>query len=313
MKSMWFLFAGLALTYSSARGTTEADETSTSYGAHSDAGDKPHAVDAGKPQPSGTEHPDDASSSTRDGGPETKPDAGTKVLVDAGLAPKACASAGTELCENFESGTLNTQQWQIENAGNLVIDDLQVHGGKNALHVKLKPGSSTKASLTHALTFPGQSERFYLRAFVYFSPELPIRRPNSSVHQAILEVKGNAIVNELGTEGNNNQTGAAASSRLVGNFRCCGAEIVKKTREPVPVNRWICFEMLSDGSSSKSTRQVWIDDIERPELSDAQPSVPKPNWSAVSIGVRQYHAIDLLSHVWFDDIRISSRRIGCAL
>jgi hypothetical protein len=77
------------------------------------------------------------------------------------------------------------------------------------------------------------------------------------------------------------------------------------------MNRWMCVEMLSDGGGSKSARQVWIDDVERPELSDIQPSVPRPNWSAVTIGVRQYHPIELLSDVWFDDIRISSRRIGC--
>jgi hypothetical protein len=31
----------------------------------------------------------------------------------------------------------------------------------------------------------------------------------------------------------------------------------------------------------------------------------------MSIGVWQYHVTPVLSDVWFDDIRVSSARIGC--
>ena len=52
--------------------------------------------------------------------------------------------------------------------------------------------------------------------------------------------------------------------------------------------------------------------MEVTELRDTRsaPS-PAPLFDQVTIGLQQYHDIDVLSDIWIDDIRVSSQPIGC--
>jgi hypothetical protein len=37
-----------------------------------------------------------------------------------------------------------------------------------------------------------------------------------------------------------------------------------------------------------------------------------PKFDGVTFGIVEYHPIPTLSDMWIDDIRVSSKRIGCA-
>jgi len=79
-------------------------------------------------------------------------------------------------------------------------------------------------------------------------------------------------------------------------------------------------EIFEDGSDPKTEiRQVWVDDMELTELktdsakaAGGQSNHLPPKWASVSFGIWEYHPIPVLSDMWIDDIRVSSKKIGCA-
>ena len=52
-------------------------------------------------------------------------------------------------------------------------------------------------------------------------------------------------------------------------------------------------------------------DVELPEQKNDFSDRKPPAFSAVSIGVLQYHPTPILTDVWFDDVRVSATRVGC--
>jgi hypothetical protein len=42
-----------------------------------------------------------------------------------------------------------------------------------------------------------------------------------------------------------------------------------------------------------------------------QPNHLPPKFDMVSLGVWEYHPIPTLSDIWIDDVRVSSKKIGC--
>jgi len=240
------------------------------------------------------------------------------VLSDAG--PTNCVTAGTELCEDFESGQLDLQKWKINKptaAASITVDGTHVHGGKFALHVQLAAGQSNTAMIADAVTFPAASNTFYTRAFFYLSPDLPADN-NGGFHMAYLLATGN---NDLGfVEAG---LGSAGNKQYLGYSEYYGAGPNKHEHGPtftefgprsdlqvVPM-QWLCLELMQGGDATTTMRRVWVNGSELPEqksnFSDRKP----PSFDLVSIGVLQYHATPLLSDVWVDDIRVSKSPVGC--
>src|SRR6201999_3859722 len=109
---------------------------------------------------------------------------------DAGMD---CVTAGTELCEDFESGDIDARKWQKPMPSGMVtvtVDTAHAHGGRYALHVHGVAGQINNGTLTEAVTFPAKNNSFYARIVAYFYPDLPAM-PGGDFHTGIIVGRGN--------------------------------------------------------------------------------------------------------------------------
>ncbi|HEY2903436.1 MAG TPA: hypothetical protein VGL59_22820, partial [Polyangia bacterium] len=121
--------------------------------------------------------------------------AGVDAASD-GAPSAACVTMGSEFCDDFESGMLDTQKWkQDKTSGSAItVDGMHVHSGKFAAHIKVVVGQQSTAMITEAVSFPATPNLFYARMFVYFSPDLPVAQ-NGDYHTGFVIGNGN---NNLG-------------------------------------------------------------------------------------------------------------------
>jgi hypothetical protein len=258
------------------------------------------------------------------GGAAGRADAGVDVAVDAPAetapdAAKPCATAGTELCEDFESGAIDPKIWGMHatTGTSLTVDGMHVHGGAHALHVKMVVGGQGTAQITDAVTFPAMNNTFYTRAYFYFSPDLPADMMGG-FHEAYLLATGNNTLGYveagLGSAGNKQYLGYSeyyGDGPDVHQHGPTFTEFGPDSSTMVVPQQWICLELMQGGDTTTTHRRVWVDGKELPEQVSDFSDRPPPTFALMSIGVLQYHQTPLLSDVWVDDIRVSSARIGC--
>ena len=270
---------------------------------------------AGTNGAAGSASPDAATG--QDGGADVAADAPTEA--SAGDAAAACKTVGTELCEDFESGEINPQIWGMSKTSgtSLTVDQMHVHGGMYALHVKLTAGAQQTAQITDAVTFPAQSNTFYTRAYFYFSPDLPADMMGG-YHMAYLLATGNNdlgfVEAGLGSAGNKQYLGYSEYYSDGPNVHAHGpmfTEFGPDSPTMVVPKTWICLELMQGGDATTTHRQVWVNGTELPEQVSNYTDRKPPTFSLMSIGVLQYHQTPILTDVWIDDVRVSSARIGC--
>jgi hypothetical protein len=234
-------------------------------------------------------------------------------------AAGVCKTSGVELCDGFESGAVDPKVWTQRASGgaSLAVDGTHVHGGAFALHVKLVAGKQQTAQLADAVTFPAKSNTFYTRAWVYFDPDLPADNMGG-FHMAFLLATGN---NDLGfVEAG---LGSAGDKQWLGYSEYYGAgpdvhahgptftEFGPRSNLRIAPKTWTCLELMQGGDATTTHRRVWVNDVELTEQKNDYEGRKPPAFSAVSIGVLQYHPTPILTDVWFDDVRVSATRVGC--
>jgi hypothetical protein len=232
-----------------------------------------------------------------------------------------CVTAGTELCDGFETGSIDASIWgkNVTGGASVAVDTMHAHSGQYALHVKLVPGMQQTAEITDAVTFPAKNNTFYTRAFVYFSPDLPADMMGG-FHMAYLLATGNNTLGfvqaGLGSAGNKQYLGYSeyygngpGSTQHGPTFTEFGPD---SQTQVVPM-KWICLELMQGGNTTTTMRRVWVDGQELTEQVSNYSDRPPPTFGMMSIGVLQYHVTPILSDVWMDDVRVSSARIGCAV
>jgi hypothetical protein len=230
-----------------------------------------------------------------------------------------CRLQGLELCEDFESGALDPKVWGMHTTAgsSITVDQEHAHGGAYALHVKLVAGQANVAQITDAVTFPAKDNTFYTRAFIYVSPDLPADNAGG-FHMAYLLATGNNdlgyVEAGLGTAGNKQYVGYSEYYGAGPNVHAHGPsfyEFGPDSQTRLVPQQWICLELLQGGNATTTTRRVWINDKELPEQLSNYSGRKPPQFDMVSIGILQYHPTPILTDVWFDDIRVSSTKIGC--
>ncbi|HVR62558.1 MAG TPA: hypothetical protein VMU50_11690, partial [Polyangia bacterium] len=239
---------------------------------------------------------------------------GADAAPETGGADPTCVTMGAELCDDFESGQLDTQRWTMNKpsaSASITVDDLHAHGGKYAVHIKVVPNQQSTAMISEAVTFPAPSNSFYARMFVYFSPEIPVAA-GADFHTGFL----------FGTGKNDRGDVQAGLGMIASAKQWLGYSIFfggpklefgpwSKTR--IAANQWQCVELFENGSDPKTEiRQIWVDDVELTDLrSDSamsaggNPNHLPPKFAGVSFGLWEYHPIPTLSDMWIDDIRVS--------
>jgi hypothetical protein len=196
---------------------------------------------------------------------------------------------------------------------------VHAHGGDYAVHVKVVAGQQSTAMIGESVTFPATSNSFYSRMFVYFSPEIPVAA-SADYHTGFI----------IGT-GKNDRGDVQAGMGMIGSakqflgysifFADPKYEFGPWSKTLITPNQWLCVELFENGSDpTTEVRQVWVDDKELTDLrsnsamaaAGQHPNHLPPKFDTVWFGLWEYHPIPTLSDMWIDDVRVSSKKIGCA-
>ncbi|MFT3765979.1 MAG: hypothetical protein QM820_10745 [Minicystis sp.] len=225
------------------------------------------------------------------------------------------------LCEDFESGTLDTQTWQV--VGDMpVIDGVQAARGSKALHIT-KNGNGL-SYIREKKTFPAPNNTYYGRIFVYFD-KLPTAPGMSYAHWTFAAASGTGVTGEIRLSGQlqngKNFFGVGTDS---GNDPSGTGDWTNSDKDPsdsptaVPTSAWLCIEWMHKGDTSE-TRFYW-DAIEHPSLYTSATQhggngnpYNLPQFDNVWIGWQEYQTSTEPFELWIDEIAIDKERIGCVL
>lgn len=251
----------------------------------------------------------------------TPPDAGRDFSSDRMrfFGASRCGSAGVALCEDFESGTLDTSTWKTVGTAP-TIDTLQAARGTHALHVHLNANGASYIKETK--TFPALAGNYYARAFVYFA-HLPTPPGMTYAHwtafassTSIGEIRISGQLqngkNILGVGTDSGQNPAGTGDWTTSDKDPGG------TPRPVPVGEWLCLEWQHD--SANDVTHLWWDAVEHPSLTttatvhggNANP-FDIPDITAAWFGWQEYQTSSEELELWVDEIAVDAQRIGCVL
>ena len=262
------------------------------------------------------------------GAPGSAGSAGAAGSSGAGAAggPAKCVNAGTELCDDFESGSLDAQRWTQSKPANatIAVEMGTAHSGKYAVHLKFVAGAQSTVTIAESVTFAAQgnapvpANKFYSRMYAWFGPDIP-KAPTGDFHTGFM----------IGS-GKNDKGNVTAGIGMIGSDQqYLGYSIFFGTPKyefgPWSIPRivpkaWQCIELSEDGTDpTTEIRKVWLNDTEMKELASnsaksggtQNPNHLPPKFDKISFGVIEYHMIPTLSEMWIDDIKISANKIGC--
>ena len=308
--SLWLAVAGCSSGSSGSSPVTDASKSAP--------GDEESVAPGDASTSMGEAGLSDASLSTDPGDAAVDAPADAPDEADAGT----CVTAGTELCDDFESGRIDPAKWTMPAPSSGVIvtlDGQHAHSGRYAVHVHGVAGQINKGMLAESVTFPAKDNSFYARIFAYFTPALP-QMDGGDFHTGFIVGSGQ---NDKG----NVETGMGligGATQFLGYSIFYGSpsyEFGPWSSTKVAPGRWICMELFENGSNPASeVRRVWVDDTELTDLrSDSamaagtsHPNHLPPTYDRVSVGLGEFHPSPDLTDMWLDDVRVSSAKIGCS-
>ena len=250
-------------------------------------------------------------------------DGGRDFGTDAGafFGNTRCAQANVQLCEDFESGALDTKVWTV-NGNAPVIDGVHVARGNKALHVS-KTGNGA-SYIKETKTFPAVNNTYFGRAFVWFS-QLPTAPGMTYAHWTFIAASGTGTQGEIRLSGQlqngKNLFGVGTDS---GNDPNGTGDWTNSDDDPagaptpVPTGKWACIEWMHDGATNET--RFWWDAVEHPSLytsstkhgGNAKPYI-LPTFTNVWLGWQEYQTSAEPFELWLDEIAIDKERIGCVL
>ena len=232
-----------------------------------------------------------------------------------------CAAAGVQLCEDFESGTLDTSTWTVV-GDTPVIDGVQHARGNKALHIT-KAGSG-QSYVRETKTFPAVNNTYYGRAFFYFA-QLPSSPGMSYAHWTFAAATGTGTSGEIRLsgqlQGGHNLFGVGTDSGgdPIGTGDWTNSDDdPAMSPAPVPLQQWVCVEWMHKGDTSE-TRFYW-DGTEHPSLYTSSTkhggngnAYLLPQFTDLWLGWQEYQGSSETFELWIDEIAIDKERIGCVL
>jgi hypothetical protein len=232
-----------------------------------------------------------------------------------------CAQANVQLCEDFESGTLDTSTWTV-NGNAPVIDGVQHARGNKALHItKMGNGASY---IKETKTFPAVDHTYYGRMFAYFN-SLPSNPGMTYAHWTFIAASGTGANGEIRLSGQlSNGKNLFGVGTDTGTNPNGSGDWTNSDKDPngnplaVPTGQWLCIEW--EHSTKTNETHFWWDATEHPSLDttatmhggNANP-YDLPEFTNVWLGWQEYQASTENFEMWIDEIAIDKDRIGCVL
>jgi len=237
-----------------------------------------------------------------------------------------CADAHLQLCEDFESGTLDTDTWKVTGTAP-VVDTLQAARGTHALHVTM-PGNGP-SFIDETKTFPAPNNTYYGRAFVYFKSLPTPSSAFSYAHWTFIAASGTGVTGEVRVSGQMQNgvnlfgvgTDSLTDPNGTGDWTNPDQDPGPNgTPSPVPTGQWLCLEWMHDGAHNQT--RLWWDAVEHPSLGTV-PTTPHqgnatvpftlPTFTNVWLGWYEYQPTTEPFELWLDEIAIDGARIGCVI
>ncbi len=244
-------------------------------------------------------------------------DAGSDAPSSAGgTAGTGCASL--PLCDDFESGTLNTSLWTIVNgnstsAGSATIDTIGAHGSGHSVKVMSNDRVYLRNSTVIGMLGPVAHVRFYAR----FMAALPAN------HGAM--VVTHPVPADQYTQSNELRFGSQDAVFHWNTDSDVNIPVVgpgDSTSVGVTANTWYCFELTINTSNGHLNVSVDSNDIAGlTEDGVATPNIDQ-DWVGSTASLMHYTALADVNFgwasygagpmtIWFDDVALSSAPIGC--
>lgn len=241
------------------------------------------------------------------------------------LGASRCAQANVQLCEDFESGTLDTATWTAIGGAKPVIDGMQKARGSMALHLTASGGD--QSAIRESKTFPAPNNTYYGRVFAYFASLPNTAGGLSYAHWTMIAASGSGVTGEIRVsgqlQGGTNLWGVGTDS--TGSADGTG-DWTNSDKDPngkpmaVPTGQWLCIEWLHKGDTNET--RFWWDGVEHPSL-HTTPTTPHggnsgvqyllPQFQQVWLGWQEYQATSEKFELWIDEIAIDKDRIGCVI
>jgi hypothetical protein len=233
-----------------------------------------------------------------------------------------CAGAGFLVCDDFESGTLDTTVWKNYQAAPK-IDSMQAARGTKALHLTL--GATGGSGVTTTKIFPRADGVYYGRMFLYFDvlPTGPqwahwtisgANTPSGASDKSELRLGGQ-------NDGTINRFGVGTDHGPSGDWTNLDNDPSGKAKK-VPEDAWICVEWMVDTQHDQS--KFWWDGTEHPSLAttrdvkhggNASVKYDLPELGSVWVGFENYNQGQTMLpnkyDVWIDEVALNATRIGC--
>lgn len=270
-----------------------------------------------------THHPHDAGPDAKHDAPEDASDGGRDFSTDRDkfFGASRCADAHLLLCEDFESGSLDTSTWSV--SGDTPVVDTAEHArGTHALHIT-KSGNG-QSYIRETKTFPVANDTYYGRMFVKFV-KLPTTASLSYAHWTFAAASGTGAVGEIRLSGQLQNgrnlfgvgTDATADPNASGDWTTLDND-PPGNPVAVPTGSWLCIEWLHKGDTSDTS--FWWDATHHPSLDttltmnggNGNPYT-LPMFTNVWVGWQEYQTTTEDFEMWVDEIGIDTARIGCVL
>jgi hypothetical protein len=228
----------------------------------------------------------------------------------------SCAGAAGAYCMDFESGSY-PQGWTAITEGSgstLTVDETRPFRGKKSLHVRMTRTSDLYSYLRSTASFNVPSEGIeplYIRMFIYITPVVPRGFLDLiDVHaRPVNPVYGNTnllalrMVDTLfwgGVKPDNQDVLGKMHCRTPGGY--CS----------LPTDRWTCFEAQFSTKTENVPIKLYKDGVEvKTTWNPPWPVQARVDY--IRFGMIRAHGdpnrppLD----VWFDDVALSNKRIGC--
>lgn len=227
-----------------------------------------------------------------------------------------CAKLDVQLCEDFESGTLDETIWQVGGTPPVIDQGKSMRGARSAhFHADLNGRSYIKETKT----FPAVNNTFWGRMFFYVDA-MPVT-PDYA-HFTIIEAAGTGDSSKVREGGQYRKFGVGTDGGPSGDWTNIDADPTKATAKEVPEKQWMCIEWLYKGDTHET--RFFRDGVEHPSLytfpkvkhgANSAVEYKLPTFDSVWVGWWMYQANPTPDHydVWIDEIAIDKDRIGCSL
>jgi hypothetical protein len=217
-----------------------------------------------------------------------------------------------DLCEDFETGGLDTGTWSTMGAAP-TLDNTRAARGERSAHFHSTDNGLMLIRTTNI--FPVANNNYFGRLFVWFDalPSAP-----QWAHWTIAGAQGGgeAEIRVGGQfDGQINRFGVGTDHGATGDW----TRLDEDSDEPVPVRTWLCVEWQHDGAADET--RLWIGGVERTSLrtaaddhgGDDGEEYLLPEFESAWVGFWQY-ATGVTPEefdVWIDEVAFDGERIGC--